>query len=212
MATTHRKRSGGFSLRSRRTVLVGIAGLLVAGAALTAVIVLDDDPAPSPSAATAKPAKTPPGSPFGNVRPIGTPDRIVIPQIAVDAKVLPVGTTSKNAQEVPSSLHETGWWRDGSRPGQPGNAVIVGHTASKADGVFDRLGDLETGDTITLRSGKKKLTFTVSNEQEIEVAKFATVADEIYRETGPSGVVLMTCGDWNGTAFETTVIVTARAA
>ena len=124
--------------------------------------------------------------------------------------MIPVGTTAKGAQDVPSSLDATGWWRDGSKPGQPGNAVIVGHTASKGDGVFDELGDLEKGDKITVSSGKKKLTYTVTKEQVLEVSKFATVADEIYRRTGPSGIVLMTCGDWNGTRFETTVIITAK--
>lgn len=186
---------------------------LLVGAGVTAVIVLDDAPSPAPRVvATTEPATAAPRTPFDEVGPIGNPDRIVIPDIAVDAEVLPVGTTAKGAQEVPSSLHATGWWRDGQRPGQPGNAVIVGHTASRADGVFDHLGDLETGDTFTVRSGTKQLSFTVVKQQEVEVAKFAGVADEIYRETGPSGVVLMTCGDWNGTTYDTTVIVTARAA
>ncbi len=112
---------------------------------------------------------------------------------------------------MPNSLKDTGWWKDGQQPGQPGNAVIVGHTASKADGVFDHLADLEKDDLITVRGTKGKVTYRVTSEREIEVAKFAPESDKIYRRTGPSGLVLMTCGDWNGKRFETTVIVYADA-
>ena len=113
---------------------------------------------------------------------------------------------------MPSSLEATGWWRDGQQPGSAGNAVIVGHTAPAADGVFDDLVELDEGDTITVSSGSESLSYAVTREEAVEVADFASVADEIYRETGPSGLVLMTCGDWNGTEFETTVIIHAEVA
>lgn len=191
--------------RKRRWIVALAAVVVLAGAGGTAFL-LNGDEAP-----TAKPEKTTPAptSEPTKSQPAKSGDRVIIPSLDVDAPMLPVGTTSEGAQEVPSSMEATGWWKDGSKPGQPGNAVIVGHTASKGDGVFDELGDLDKGDKITVSSGKKKLKYTVTAEQVLEVSKFATVADEIYRRTGPSGIVLMTCGDWNGTRFETTVIITA---
>ncbi len=57
-----------------------------------------------------------------------------------------------------------------------------------------------------------EVTFRVTEVEDVPVEDFATVADEIYRADGPSGLVLMTCGDWNGEAFESTVIVRAEAA
>jgi LPXTG-site transpeptidase (sortase) family protein len=187
---------------------------MIAGIATAVVVTRDDDkptaPRATPSATTTPtPRKTVPFS--DPVKPIGEPTRLVIDEIGVDAKVLPVGTTAKGAQEVPASLHETGWWKDGQQPGQPGNAVIVGHTASKDDGVFDELSDLGKGDRFTLAGKDGKLTYRVTSEKEIKVADFAAESDRIYRETGPSGLVLMTCGDWNGTRFETTVITYAKA-
>lgn len=175
------------------------------------VLTRDDDTSVAPHAtASAKPTTPRKTMPF-TIKPIGQPTQLVIDEIGVDAKVLPVGTTAKGAQEVPESLDETGWWKDGQEPGQPGNAVIVGHTASKDDGVFDELSELGKGDRFTLTGKDGKLTYQVTSEKEIKVADFAAESDRIYRETGASGLVLMTCGDWNGTRFETTVITYAKA-
>ena len=186
-------------------------------AAVTGHVVLRPDAEPEPKArpTTAVPTSTPTSwakaAKPQTVKPIGEPTQLVIAGIGVDAKVLPVGTTAEGAQEVPASLAETGWWKDGQEPGQPGNAVIVGHTASKADGVFDELSDLDTGDRLTVKGTDGTLTYRITSEKEIKVADFAAESDEVYRETGASGLVLMTCGDWNGTRFETTVIAYAKA-
>ncbi|WP_159541967.1 class F sortase [Aeromicrobium sp. 9AM] len=185
-------------------------------AAVAAYVVLrpsDDQPEPKarPTATRTNPTAWPSTATPKVVKPIGEPTQLVIRGIGVDAKVLPVGTTAKGAQEVPASLHDTGWWKDGQQPGQPGNAVIVGHTASKADGVFDELSDLGKGDRLTVKGRDGTLTYRITSEKEIKVADFAAESDQIYRETGASGLVLMTCGDWNGSRFETTVIAYAEA-
>lgn len=206
---THAALSDNPPSRKRRWIVASAVVVVLAGAAGTAFL-LNGDEAPKATSPKTTPAPTTEPTKAQPVKSIGTPDRLAISAIGVDAPVISVGTTAKGAQDVPGSLDATGWWRDGSKPGQPGNAVIVGHTASKGDGVFDELGDLNKGDKITVSSGKDMLTYTVTKEQVLEVSKFATVADEIYRRTGPSGIVLMTCGDWNGTRFETTVIVTAK--
>ena len=138
------------------------------------------------------------------------PDRLVIEALDIDAPVTSVGTTPENAQEVPGSLDETGWWRDGSEPGAPGNAVIVGHTASADDGVFDPLVDVETGDEVLVSGEDGEATFVVDRTEVVPVDDFASRAAEIYRTDGASGLVLMTCGDWNGQEFESTVIVHAK--
>ncbi len=194
--------------------MLAAAGALVvvAGTATAYVLTRGDDPvaAPHPSAsASPTPKMTAPVNAV--IKPIGVPTRVVIPDVKVDAAVLQVGTTKAGAQDVPHSLKDTGWWKDGQQPGQPGNAVIVGHTASKADGVFDHLSEVKNGDLVTVRGKEGKVTYRVTSELELKVEKFAGESDKIYRETGPSGLVLMTCGDWNGKRFETTVIVYAKA-
>lgn len=192
-------------------IALGAALALVAAGVVTAVTLTRGDDKPTASPTTAWSASKKPRTAKQDVRPIGVPERLVIGDVEVDAPVLPVGTTKAGAQDVPKSLAETGWWKDGQEPGQPGNAVIVGHTASDDDGVFDDLADLEKDDTITLRGEKGTLEYRVTSEREVKVEAFAPESDRIYRETGPSGLVLMTCGDWNGKRFETTVIVYAKA-
>lgn len=193
--------------------MIATAVVVVAVAGIGAAVVLTRDGADEPAAPRATGAtKGSRAIPFSHaVKPIGVPKHLVVRDVEVDAPVLPVGTTKAGAQDVPKSLKDTGWWKDGQLPGQPGNAVIVGHTASKDDGVFDDLGDLEKGDEITVRGDKGTLGYRVTSEREVKVENFAAESDRIYRETGPSGLVLMTCGDWNGSRFETTVIVYAEA-
>jgi len=126
--------------------------------------------------------------------------------------VVPVGTAADNSQEVPSDPTVTGWWRDGSRPGESGNTVIVGHTKSRGAGVFDALGKLREGDSIALDTGGPRLTYAVTETSTIPVDQFGTVADSIYRRSGRSGLVLLTCGDFDGREFDSTVIVHAALA
>lgn len=197
---------------TRRRILIAIvaAALVVVVAVVVFVVGGEDEPRAAPDGTpTASSASTTPPVPPA---PVGAPTALQIPAIDVDAQVVPVGTTPENAQEVPESLDLVGWWREGVQPGAPGNAVVVGHTASSDDGVFDALIDVAPGDEVVVAGPDGEVTFRVTEVEDVPVENFATVADEIYRADGPSGLVLMTCGDWNGEAFESTVIVRAEAA
>lgn len=139
----------------------------------------------------------------------GPPKRLKIPRLDVDSKVLALGKAADGSQEVPKTLGDTAWWRHGSKPGEAGNTVIVGHTSSRSHGVFDDLGALRRGDRIIVRAWTGPTAYTVTETSEVPVEDFADVSDSVYRETGPSGLVLMTCGDWDGRDYDTTVIVRA---
>lgn len=193
----------------RNKLLAAAAVAVLVAAAAFVVLSPADESEPATEASAASSSSSPSASAEG---PTGVPDRLVIDDLGIDATVTSVGTTPENAQEVPGSLDETGWWRDGSVPGAPGNAVIVGHTASADDGVFDPLIDIEAGDEVLVLGEDGQRTFVVESKDVVPVAEFATEAPEIYRTTGASGLVLMTCGDWNGQEFESTVIVHAAPA
>ncbi len=150
---------------------------------------------------------TPTAKPTAVPTSVGRPTQLTIESIDVEAPVIPVGTTAGGAQDVPKSIDDAGWWRDGVQPGRPGNAVVVGHTASSADGVFDDLGDLRRGDDIEVRSAGGILHYDVTRKTSVKVADFNRVAPLVYRPGGRPGLVLMTCGDWNGKRFESTTIV-----
>lgn len=201
---------------TRNRILAAIAAVAILVAAVIAVFVMSgtDDPvahtlsAPVLASVSAAPTVAPEPAPVAT----GIPSRLRIPALKVDAQVVGVGTGPDNSQEVPPSLRLAGWWRDGVQPGAPGNAVMVGHTASAGGGVFDALIDAKRGDVVTVEGKDGRVAFRVTRIEELAVRDFDTVADEVYRSTGRPGLVLMTCGDWNGKLFETTVIVHAAAA
>lgn len=86
-------------------------------------------------------------------RTIGTPQRIVIKKIGVDAIVEPMGLTAEAALAAPTDPMVTGWYAAGPRPGEPGNAVIDGHVNwwFGATAVFAELHTLIPGDVITVQ-------------------------------------------------------------
>lgn len=196
-----------------RRLLGAVAAVVALVLGAGALFLLLPEREQGPAAATAT-TSTPPAPTTSAARPlvdgpVGVPTRIEIADLGIDAPVTEVGTTPENAQEVPSALDETGWWRDGAVPGAPGNAVIVGHTASVDEAVFDPLVDAEVGDEVLVTGSEGTIAFTVERSDTVPVADFGDVAADVYRAGGASGLVLMTCGDWNGNSFESTVIVHA---
>lgn len=141
--------------------------------------------------------------------PTAAPVRVVIRSLGVNAPIESVGIVD-GAQDVPESFSRVGWWKDGQRPGQPGNTVITGHTWSKGDGVFDQLPKLGTGDVIELKTEKGLRTYRVRSVGSVSLDRFEAAAGEIYRSKGSSGLVLMTCGDWDGSAYNATTVVYAE--
>lgn len=204
-------------LRSHRltaALLALLALLAVAVVGGVAVVALHsgDDPKPAPRPLAAATATAPIRSTSVAPREVWKPEALTIEAIRVKAPVVEVGTTAGGAQDVPRSIDDAGWWRDGVEPGRRGNAVIVGHTASRADGVFDNLGTLHRGDTISVRSTHGTLKFTVTRLQDVKLADFPKVSPRVYRLGGAPGLVLMTCGDFNGKTYDSTTIVFATLA
>lgn len=180
-------------------------------------VVVTRDGSPTERPATVTSATTTPGGTASPTAPAArgfVPTRIAIDAIGVSAPVVGLGLGNDGAQEVPQQLDEAGWWRDGVRVGARGTAAVVGHTASRGEGVFDRLPELRTGDRITL-SGKgrgQRAVYVVRLVEKTDVDRFHEVAGEVYRTGGLSRLALMTCGDFDGGKFESTVIVWATPA
>lgn len=83
------------------------------------------------------------------------PKYITIPAIDIDkARVTQLGLTKNNQIAVPDNIHDTGWYNESTKPGQPGAMFIYGHVSSwQARGVFYNLKRLKPGDTITVTRG-----------------------------------------------------------
>lgn len=137
-------------------------------------------------------------SPLATSSPL-VPSRLIIPSIGVDARVEPVGNDQHGAMKTPSSFGDVAWYALGSRPGEPGSAVIAGHVnnALTKAGVFEHLDLLHTGDTLELRDTLgASHTYAVRDIE--NYAPGGAPLDAIFSKQGPSQVVLITCaGDWD---------------
>lgn len=122
------------------------------------------------------------------------PLRLAIPAIGVDAAVVPEGTDSTGALEVPplTAANLAGWWDGGPAPGQDGPAVIAGHVDSAQAGplVFWKLRLLKPGDAVTVEP--TGVTFTVTAVTQVAKATFPT--SEVYGQTPGPELRLVTCG------------------
>jgi hypothetical protein len=151
------------------------------------------------------------------------PARLQIPALRVDTKVEARGTVGyKNAftgrpvagYGVPTSMRTTSWWSDGPRPGSGQMAVILGHTQVGGYGVFNRLGSLHPGSTITLRAANgDALRLTVLGSPVTGLDKSTSaLADTLNGHPAGADVAFVTCGgafDQQADASEDNVVVFA---
>lgn len=180
-----------------------VAVLVLAG--LAAVLLGSGGCAPSAGPADARAAD----STLDTTAAPSAPVRVRIATIDVDASVVPLGTATDLTQEVPDDPMVVGWWEPGARPGQAGSVPLVGHTSSSGTAVFDELHTLTPGDVVEIESTVGAHRYRVEQVDELPVEAFDTVAADVYRTTGPPALVLMTCGDWDGDRFASTVVVRA---
>lgn len=122
------------------------------------------------------------------------PERIIIPKIDVNAKVIDLGLNPDGTLEVPENYGKTGWWTGGAKPGEKGSAVIVGHLDSKTSpAVFYKLPSLKAGDLIKVTDTAGKIVnFKVERLKQVPKDNFPT--NEVYTMTGEPSLRLVTCG------------------
>jgi sortase (surface protein transpeptidase) len=153
-----------------------------------------------PAAATATPTSSlTPHSELSSYRSTRThaqtapPVRLRIPAIGVDAGLESLGLATDRSIEVPSGPDVAGWWKGGSRPGQVGPAVILGHVDSKTGAaVFYRLARLRAGDEILVdRADGSTARFEVTAEGSYRKAAFPS--DLVYYPTLQPELRLVTC-------------------
>ena len=135
-----------------------------------------------------------------------------MPALHVRADVTPIATRG-GALTPPSNPRDVGWWSGGARPGAAtGAAVITGHTVHGGGGAFDDLEELEDGDRVLVRAGHRTVSYDVSSVRVLSRAELAQRSAAIFARSGPGRLVLITCEDWDGTAYRSNVVVTARPA
>jgi sortase (surface protein transpeptidase) len=122
------------------------------------------------------------------------PVRVRVPAIGVDAAVVALDVDAQGVLPPPATYHETGWWRAGPEPGEPGPAVIVGHLDSRqGPAVFFRVRELIAGDRILVdRADGTTAAFVVQGSERFGKHAFPTQA--VYGPTRGAQLRLITCG------------------
>ena len=124
------------------------------------------------------------------------PVRIDIPKIGVSSFLIRLGRAPDGTVETSgeSRWNVLGWYALGTRPGDPGSAVILGHVDSKrGPAVFFRLRELRRGDEVRVkRADGSWLRFVVQRTEQYDKQRFPT--DDVYYPTLTPGLRLVTCG------------------
>jgi sortase (surface protein transpeptidase) len=140
------------------------------------------------------------------------PVRVDIPRIRVSSSLGRLGREPDGTVAVPRRFDVAGWYALGTRPGDPGSAVILGHVDSTSGpAVFFRLRELRRGDEIRVgRADGSSLRFVVERTEQYDKQRFPT--DDVYYPTLTPGLRLVTCGglfDYRTGHYRSNIIVFA---
>jgi LPXTG-site transpeptidase (sortase) family protein len=137
--------------------------------------------------------------------------RVRIPRIGVDAPVVAIQANENRVLDPPRDPSVVGWWSEGAAPGEArGSAVMVGHTVrNNGGGVFDDMGDLSRGDAIEVDGSASTLSYRVKSINVLSKEQIARNAEEIFAQTGPDRLVMITCDDWDGSAWRSNIVTIA---
>ncbi len=123
-----------------------------------------------------------------------TPNKIIIPDIGVNAPIESLGLTRDNAVDVPKSLWTTAWFNQSSKPGNRGPAMIVGHYSAYGKAVFSNLKKLTTGQKIIVTDeNNKQFTFAVVSNKIYPQAE-VPMAELLGNKNSKPRLEVITCG------------------
>lgn len=173
--------------------LIGIFGSLLSSQTASSVLppqINDEQGSPTPPAASnvfvAYASDDPlPAQP-------SVPQKIRIPAINLEAVIDQVGLTPDSIVDTP--INEVGWYKDGPKPGEIGNATLNGHfkNSSFGPGVFYNLSLLAAGDIISVIDDLgQEFQFRVIKKDIVSVADFPLT--EVYGSSTVSRLILITC-------------------
>lgn len=161
-------------------------------------------------AAELAPEPAPEPTPIVSVEPVQTltleaqagpelPVRLKIPSIGVDAAIEYVGLTPDGAMDMVNGPVNVAWYSLGPRPGEEGSAVIGGHFGwgGGVPSVFDRLHELNVGDTFSIEGANGSIIYFVVRETRV-YEKDADATDVFTSSDGKAHLNLIACeGVWD---------------
>jgi sortase A len=148
----------------------------------------------------------------------GMPTRLVIPAVAIDSKIIPVGweLVEQNGQQFSMwrvADFAVGWHDTSALPGYPGNTVMAGHHNINGE-VFKNLVNVEVGDEVDIYVDDQLLKYVVELKTIVkekgEPAEVRRKNAEWIAETQDERLTMITC--WPYTNNTHRVIVVAKPA
>ena len=151
------------------------------------------------------PGRAPAGPVYGEMS-AGAPQ-----PIGVDARVVPVPVGADAVLDPPADYHEVGWWDASARPGAGrGQTVVTGHTVHTGGGSMNRIGRLRPGQKVDVVTRKGTMRYRVRRVAVLSHSALAKASVRLFGQRGGSGrLVLVSCTDWNGSSYDSNVVVLA---
>lgn len=177
----------------------------------------DSGARPSPSSSPAAPPSS--AEPVAPARRAGSvvqprrPVRATLPSGRV-VRVAAAGTTGTGVLDVPDDVDVAGWWRGGSRVGDPfGSILVAAHVDSDSEGLgpFAELLTVREGARVRLEADGLRQDFEV---RERRLVPQGGLADDawIYDAAGDLRLTLVTCAppyDASRGGYQNLAVVTA---
>lgn len=119
------------------------------------------------------------------------PERLLIPNIDLDAKVVPVGTKTDDKGSViwETAPFAVGHHKGSGMPGESGNVVLSGHISSPREGaIFQDLPHLGAGMNVILVTSDRQYLYTI-----VETRVVTPDAVEVLDPTDQAIITMLTC-------------------
>lgn len=187
---------GLFGAVSYSLMTVGLAGLIVSGAAFWRTFTTEPPVALAVATEAPSEVRQPEAAPpVRNYLDKSTPVRLRIPAIGVDAPIVLVGKQADGSMETPGIFdNNVGWYHYSPTPGELGPSVLTGHVDNYVGpSVFWKLGELLPGSEIIIdRIDLSQAVFVVESSESVDQNAFPT--DKVYGDIDHAGLRLITCG------------------
>jgi LPXTG-site transpeptidase (sortase) family protein len=119
------------------------------------------------------------------------PERLQIPSIDLDTKVVPVGTKADENGRIiwETAAFTVGHHKGTGLPGENGNVVLSGHISSPREGaVFNKLPKLKEGDGIIVATADRQYLYVVTETKTVTPDQV-----DVLDPTDESIVTMITC-------------------
>lgn len=139
------------------------------------------------------------------------PVRLSVPSLAIKAPVRSVTVGADRVLDPPADVLDVGWWDASALPGQEaGRTVIAGHTVHTGGGSLDRLADVRRGAVVDVLTRNGTMRYEVRRTKVYDKEQLARHAAQVFGQDGGNGrLVLVSCADWDGSGYDSNVIVYA---